>query len=106
MTFFPAFRLTALIAYAHPIVILLAAAALGRAAEPLEARWDGTIQIPGNELHVVIDLAKNPATVDRLRHRPGLRREGRAAHRHRGAGRPRFRSHSKARWASRNSPAA
>ena len=41
------------------IAIVLAAAALARAAETLEARWDGTVQIPGNELHVVIDLAKN-----------------------------------------------
>src|SRR3954462_11571044 len=41
------------------IAMLLAAAALARAAEPLEARWDGTIEIAGNELHVVIDLAKS-----------------------------------------------
>jgi hypothetical protein len=41
------------------IAIVLAAAALARAAESLEARWDGTVQIPGNELHVVIDLARN-----------------------------------------------
>jgi hypothetical protein len=41
------------------IAIALAAAALSRAAEPLEARWDGTVQIPGNQLHVVIDLAKS-----------------------------------------------
>jgi hypothetical protein len=41
------------------IVVVLAYAALVRAAEPLEARWDGTIQIPGNDLHVVIDLAKS-----------------------------------------------
>ena len=59
MTFYPAFRLNALIAMRRLIVILLTAAALGRAAEPLEARWDGTVQIPGNELHVVIDLAKS-----------------------------------------------
>ena len=39
--------------------IALAAAALSRAAEPIEARWDGTVQIPGNPLHIVIDLAKN-----------------------------------------------
>jgi hypothetical protein len=41
------------------IAIALAAAALARAAEPPEGRWDGTVQIPGNELHIVIDLAKN-----------------------------------------------
>src|SRR5580765_3832675 len=41
------------------IAIVLTAAALARAAEPFEARWDGTVQIPGNELHVVIDLAKS-----------------------------------------------
>ena len=40
------------------IAIVLATAALAGAAEPLEARWDGTVRIPGNELHVVIDLAK------------------------------------------------
>jgi hypothetical protein len=40
------------------IALALAAATLSRAAEPIEARWDGTVQIPGNPLHVVIDLAK------------------------------------------------
>jgi len=41
-----------------PTIIILAAAARALAAEPLEARWDGSVQIPGHELHVVIDLAK------------------------------------------------
>ena len=39
--------------------VFLAAAALVRAAEPLEARWEGAVQIPGHELQVVIDLAKS-----------------------------------------------
>ena len=37
----------------------LSALALARAAEPLEARWEGAVQIPGHELQVVIDLAKS-----------------------------------------------
>jgi hypothetical protein len=41
------------------IAILVAAAALAHAADSVEARWDGTVQIPGNELHLVIDLAQN-----------------------------------------------
>src|SRR5450631_530017 len=40
-------------------ILLLASAAQGIAAEAPEARWDGTVQIPGHELHVVIDLAKH-----------------------------------------------
>jgi len=43
------------------LALLMAAATLARAAEPAEARWEGTIQIPGRELQVVIDLAQDPA---------------------------------------------
>lgn len=57
MTFFRTFRLTDLIAMRMPLLILLAAA-LGFAAEPPEARWEGIVQIPGNDLNVVIDLAQ------------------------------------------------
>jgi len=41
------------------VAIVLAAAWLVRAAEPFEARWEGAVQIPGRELHIVIDLAKS-----------------------------------------------
>ena len=55
------------------IAIVLAAAGLVRAAEPLEARWEGEVvdmvpprraaaAIPGHDLHVVIDLAKSDET--------------------------------------------
>ena len=40
-------------------VILFGAALLGQASEPLAARWEGTVQIPGRELRVVIDLAQD-----------------------------------------------
>ncbi len=40
------------------LAVLIAAAALARGAEPAEARWEGTIEIPGRELTVVIDLAQ------------------------------------------------
>ncbi len=39
-------------------MILAAAAAICQAAVPAEARWEGTIDIPGRELAVVIDLAQ------------------------------------------------
>ena len=38
-------------------VLLSAAALTGYSAEPLAARWEGSVQIPGNELIVVVDLA-------------------------------------------------
>jgi hypothetical protein len=41
------------------IVLLLASASLGRGAENLEGRWEGSVQIPGNEMAVVVDLARN-----------------------------------------------
>ena len=40
-------------------VILFSAALLGQASEPAAARWEGTVQIPGRELTVVIDLAQD-----------------------------------------------
>jgi hypothetical protein len=43
------------------VALVLAAASLARAVEPLEGRWDGAVQIPGNQLHIVIDLAKSGA---------------------------------------------
>ena len=44
------------------VAIMLAAAGIVRAAEPLEARWEGEVRIPGRDLHVVIDLAKSGET--------------------------------------------
>ena len=38
---------------------LFVAAVLAQAAEPAAARWDGTIQLPGREYGLVIDLAQN-----------------------------------------------
>ncbi len=40
-------------------MLVLAAAAMCRAAAPAEARWEGSIRIPGRELPVVIDLAQD-----------------------------------------------
>ncbi len=40
------------------LLLFLLASSLGaRAAEPLAGRWEGTLQIPGRELPVVVDLA-------------------------------------------------
>jgi hypothetical protein len=39
--------------------ILFSAALLCQASEPVAARWEGTVRIPGRELRVVIDLAQN-----------------------------------------------
>lgn len=39
--------------------ILFSAALLCQGAEPAAARWEGTVQIPGRELRVVIDLAQS-----------------------------------------------
>jgi hypothetical protein len=41
-------------------IYILAAAAICRAAEPAEGRWEGAIQIPGDPLTVIVDLAQNP----------------------------------------------
>jgi hypothetical protein len=41
------------------VTILLTCAAICRASEPAEARWEGSILIPGRELSVVIDLAQD-----------------------------------------------
>jgi len=38
---------------------LFAVAVLAQAAEPAAARWDGTLQLPGKEYRMVIDLAQN-----------------------------------------------
>ena len=38
---------------------LFAAAVLAQAADPAAARWDGTLQLPGREYRLVIDLAQN-----------------------------------------------
>ncbi|MBZ5595511.1 MAG: hypothetical protein LAP39_24975 [Acidobacteriia bacterium] len=39
--------------------LLLACAILCQASEPAAARWEGTVQIPGREMRVVIDLAQD-----------------------------------------------
>ncbi len=39
-------------------VLILMVAAMGQATEPAEGRWEGAIQIPGNPLNAVIDLAR------------------------------------------------
>jgi len=39
--------------------LVFAAAVLAQAAEPAAARWDGTLQLPGREYRLVIDLARN-----------------------------------------------
>lgn len=39
--------------------LLLSAVLLCQASEPAAARWEGTVQIPGRELRVVIDLAQD-----------------------------------------------
>jgi len=39
--------------------LLVLAAALCQGAEPLEGRWEGTVQIPASPLNAVIDLAQN-----------------------------------------------
>ena len=38
---------------------LFVAAVIAQAAEPASARWDGTLQLPGREYRLVIDLARN-----------------------------------------------
>src|SRR4051794_31918510 len=40
-------------------LFLLFAGALCYAAEPLEGRWEGTLEVPGGGLAAVIDLAKS-----------------------------------------------
>jgi hypothetical protein len=39
--------------------LLIVTALLCRAAEPVAARWEGTVQIPGQELRLVLDLAQD-----------------------------------------------
>jgi hypothetical protein len=39
--------------------VLMLVALLGEAAEPAAARWEGAVQIPGNPLRLVIDLAQD-----------------------------------------------
>ena len=41
------------------VTILFSAALLCQASEPAAARWEGSVQIPGRELRVVIDLAQD-----------------------------------------------
>ena len=43
------------------LVGLLVSAPSGFGAEPLAGRWEGSIQIPGNELALVVDLAADKA---------------------------------------------
>src|SRR5579863_7652121 len=43
----------------HRAAIMCAAAVLSQAAEPAAARWAGTVQIPGREFTLVIDLAQD-----------------------------------------------
>jgi hypothetical protein len=50
------FAIVALISFAFQLVA--AAAVAAEAASPLEGRWSGKIQIPGQELALVIDLAQ------------------------------------------------
>jgi hypothetical protein len=51
--------MTAVVARVRLIVILVVAAALPCLAEDvISGRWEGTAQIPGNELTVVVDLAQ------------------------------------------------
>lgn len=39
------------------VAILFASAALGHAAESAAGRWEGSVQIPGQELRLVLDLS-------------------------------------------------
>lgn len=41
-------------------LLFLGAALAGEAAEIPAARWEGTVQIPGRELRLIVDLAKDP----------------------------------------------
>jgi hypothetical protein len=44
--------------------ILFASAALCQAAESAAGRWEGSAQIPGQELRLIVDLADNLYAID------------------------------------------
>ena len=43
-------------------ILLLASALISRADENAAGRWEGTVQIPGRPLEVIVDLAARVAT--------------------------------------------
>ena len=78
---FLGFTIAAVISFA--LHVAGAATEATEAASELQGRWSGTIQIPGHELVLVVDLA---GELERLRDFAGIKCERRPINRHQDRG--------------------